>query len=536
MKLIVAAIELLPDVIQNTALMIRFKAWQKGERGKGTLPSEQGNAKEIVAKLLLFGLLAMTTMAASCPGDIRDFAEYCRTHPEEHGLCDRFRPARPTPRPSPPTCCVSQGGVHQIEAPGRICRTDLPTGDSNCWHDPADGCDSCWVFIPPVVVATATPTPAPSATPTRTPVISQTPTPTVEPTPPCVDCKNESPVTIAYVGRCPKGFAELAWEDRIAKPVGFNKLCGGDWGEGNHRPWWRLGDGLANKGFDLFKMGDAWVQREINAHEVTCHDGLGRTYVNCERLYDTTSPPDFKFNPWTHGSYAKPLCCEDIPRPTATPTTAPTAEPPSSAPRGTVRNFKWAWTNPSDHCRDFKDLGNGQGQCTSDAAHRWNAFVALEKPNGTLEEEEFVQNTCDKDHWICAIQPCDPEGRGPEEWAKILRAHRQTYVMCGGNGDKISDEWIVSEGVRHEWKPAGEGDNRISVADKEPKNPYQGSFVANIGSFVEARGCMPDNAHSCPDAFRGKDGFNEFNCAPQHRRPVPGSGCSAWKPAYEIKK
>lgn len=118
-------------------------------------------------------------------GTLRGFCKENPTHP----LCaapatPTAQPTKPAPRPAPPCC---EKGLFIEVPPGRVCRTDLPQGDRDCWHDPGDGCDFCWLYIPPAT-PTATPTQVPPtpAPPTATPTVQPTmptPIPTVQPTP-----------------------------------------------------------------------------------------------------------------------------------------------------------------------------------------------------------------------------------------------------------------------------------------------------------------------------------------------------------------
>ncbi len=396
---------------------------------------------------------------------------------------------------------------------------------------------------PPTPAPTVTPTPAgPTPTPTQparptaepstpTPVPTAPPAPT--PTPFCLFDQGDQPVTIAYFGRCPSYMRKLTWDDKAIKPPALHGdvACGLDYGHGDHHVARRLemGTGPDPARFPLFVMpGGAVVQQEINGSLIVCTDAIGQRFVNCEFLYWNDVPPDFWRNPWTVGGYDDPPRCEDQPPPAPTPGQLPT--PPAPAPTGTVEGFTLGFTNVSNFCRYFDP---GDCSCNPDGAHRYK---------GTLKpQDKFVQNTCDWDHQRCAVEPCVPDPTmTADEWADTLQNHRDTYQMCQG------DEQIVAQGIRHEWRYFDGAP--IHVADKDGRNPYQAKFWPGCGAQVQARGCMDADAYSCPDATRGEakddgtldeDGkparYSEYDCKPEHRRPVPGAGgCGPWK-SYEVK-
>jgi hypothetical protein len=153
---------------------------------------------------------------------------------------------------------------------------------------------------------------------------------------------------------------------------------------------------------------------------------------------------------------------------------------------------------------------------------------------GVLKDGRTYGNTVDRDHWHCAIEPCEkPAEKTDAEWAEILQAHRDTYELGGG------DEWIVASGIRHEWREPGGSWN---VAARQG-NPYQAEFHATCGASIEARGCMDEGAYSCPDWARGErradgadDRYSEWDCRPEHRRPVPGAGTCGPMKTYEVKR
>jgi len=309
-------------------------------------------------------------------------------------------------------------------------------------------------------------------------------------------------------------------------------VCGGNWGTGNDIPAWRLGDGSKNpEKFPLVVAPNgAIVQMEVGKEgECAWIDFLGRCFIGGDRLYPTNVPPDFERAPWTRNGYADPMTngmpwCDEVP----VPTPVPTVGTPTPAPAGSVGHFSLAFTNVSNVCRQFEEK-NGQGQCTPDGAHRYRGVL--------LPQEKNAQNTCDRDHWHCSVEQCEKPLEMPlEEWLGELQEHRDTGQMCQ------YDEWIVASGIRHEFKVNGGG---LQVADPI-SNPYQARFSAPLGAQIEARGCMDQNAYSCPDGNRGErkpepvdpedTNYSEYDCRPEHRRPVPGAGgCGPWKP-YEVKK
>lgn len=459
------------------------------------------------AKVLLVCALASTLVAATCA---REFGKGVA-----EGAADRIGEevnrepvvARPVPPPN-----VPPNAVWSIEAPGRVCRTDLSRGDCDCWHDPADACDSCWLHVACASPsATPTPAPEPTATPTRTPVVSAPPTPTAAPSM-CAPRPGDAPVSLIQNGGCPRYMEPLDFEgEGNVNAPGNKRLCAVKAGEGNRRTAWRLGYGLGRQGMQLTRFGDAWLQFDPGRG---CTDAYGRHFEDCFTPYQHPEGPTA---PYTWGGYEVPTFCDEVP-PAPTPGPIPT---PPTAPTGGVREFSWSWTNVSDRCRNFDDNGNGTGTCYPDSAHRYKGFIQL--PNG---EWKLVQNTVDRDHWHCAIEPCVKDAdKTDAEWAEILQAHRDVYQLGGG------DEWIVAQGTIHEIRVNGGGSFIADPLD----NPYQGAFTAPIGAQVEARGCMAADAYSCPDRFRGEDGHSEFDCRPEHRRPVPGAGgCGPWKP-YEVK-
>lgn len=373
---------------------------------------------------------------------------------------------------------------------------------------------------PPPGTATATPTPTPvSVTPTpptsgtANPSATPTPTPSLPPVPPIpteiptapvpptptpthTPCNAAAAPTSHYIrpraAPCRRGYIEevgLCW----AEPDTSQQPC---------RP-------CAEHAYLDIRGGHARIDEEGRYVE-NAADELRYWDAYCRKWREDGT----LIGDWEYSGNCAPRTCEVRPGPTPAPPSGPTPPPP--VPTGGVRDFVWSWTNVSDKCRNYKD-----GKCQPDGAHRFKCTL--------VPEDLFIQNTCDRDHWHCAIETCDRDPtKTEEEWAKVLQDHRHTYRMCGG------DEWIVASGIRHEWRYVGENDQQWKVADKL-ENPYQAEFFAGEGAWVETRGCLDAGAHSCPDWARGKDRFDEFNCAPQHRRPVPGgSGCSQIK-KYEVR-
>jgi hypothetical protein len=414
-----------------------------------------------------------------------------------------------------PTGCDAMPDKCRICPPGMEWKRELP-GPWKCRPRPVVT-PSPEPTRPPVV--SETPTPAPTATPTASPsptvpVPTSTPTapPAPTPTPFCVSRASVDPITVAYKGGCPRGLEPFHHEPEIRPdgviPPGFTHLCGFP-----GRVAWLLGNGTWKNPtqFQIVQHpSGAYVQQEINGNRFVCIDASGQTFWHCEAPY----PFGTREDAWSTGSYPVPPFCEDQPPPVVDPP-APTA--PGPAPSGTRENFSLAFTNASDKCRNFHAKDDTWAECEPDGAHRFRATL---QPQG-----KNVQNTCDWDHQFCAVEPCvQPPDKNDDEWAKVLQDHRDTYQMCGG------DEWITPAGIRHEWRYVSDRGTTY-IADRNSSGPYQGSFIAIRGAWVEARGCMPEGAYACPAWSRKPE---EFDCPAEARRPIPGAGqCGPWK-LYQV--
>src|SRR6476620_6196527 len=109
-------------VAQWAAWWARFRQWQRDKK------AERAAAKIAKLSVVLVALFLLT--GATCVSNtVKDIDEYCRERPWECGGGPR---PTPTPAPTAPT-----------PPPGRVCGLN----DCNCWHDPADGCDGCWLYI-----------------------------------------------------------------------------------------------------------------------------------------------------------------------------------------------------------------------------------------------------------------------------------------------------------------------------------------------------------------------------------------------------
>lgn len=408
----------------------------------------------------------------------------------------------------------------------RLCATPTPEPTRTpvcCDPTPAPSASPA----PPSPTATPTPSPTPVNPGTPTPSATPTSAPPPSPTPFCVQRPGPAPVTLAYRGRCPRGMRELDFAGECSNypPPGYDRLCAVDVGTGNAATPWRLGFGLGRQGcgddaMKLRNFNGAWLQFNPGRD---CTDALGRHFVgaDCQMLYANSQDGDR--SPWTWGGYEVPTFCEDRPVPPTPAPTAGTPGPTAPPPTGPAQGFRLNITNVSNSCRGFGER-NGDCWCTPDGAHRYV---------GVLKDGRVFGNTVDRDHWVCAVEPCVKDAdKTDAEWAEILKAHRDTYELGGG------DEWIVSTGIRHEWRYAG--DQGWNVADRQA-NPYMGEFHATCGAAVQARGCMDEGAYSCPDAYRGEkkdDGTNysEWDCKPEHHRPVPGAGGCGPVKSYEVKR
>lgn len=433
----------------------------------------------------------------------------------------------------------------------------MPRCDSraNSWSQCAPGLPGvpCWWAGngrgPAFIVTTcdnSTPSPAPDPTvapptagPTPTPTQAApqpgtpTPAPTALPTSvPATSCMNldEPPATAVpiFTGQpCRSGFVAVNAKDGARGCIRQwaceipNERCNP--GDDCFSPFRRIQASLDNGSVYRCKDGEAPGPQFICDGDRPGQEAYGRN-VRPDGSVIVPEGVDHD-QPWKRASICGPRPCPPPP-PVATPPGGATPLP--SVPTGGVRGFSLGWTNISDHCRAFKDLGGGTCRCTSDGAHRYK---------GTLvPQEKFVQNTVDRDHWFLVVEPtAKPADKTDAEWAETLQAHRDTYQLGQG------DEWIVAQGI------TVEGSNVHSIS-KLDENPYQSDIIASCGAQIEVRGCMDANAYSCPDRFRGEekgdgtldeDGnparYSEFDCRPEHRRPVPGAGgCGPWK-AYEVK-
>lgn len=202
-------------------------------------------------------------------------------------------PASPTPNPTPTP--------PSVPSPGLTTPTATPT------HAP-------------------TPTPGPTVTPAPVPPdVTPTPAPCNAPPPP-----PETPVSLAFPGRCPRGFEPLAFEGESGfeertstKPAG-HVLCAaisqqrGDGFRGSTAH--KLGEGIARGGMLLVNVGGKYLQKQ----DLGCTDAYGRYFPDCVNLYQHDEGPTA---PYTWGGYSLPMECPATPTPTVagpTPTRAPT--------------------------------------------------------------------------------------------------------------------------------------------------------------------------------------------------------------------
>lgn len=266
----------------------RFQEWRKKRKSAD------------VKKAGVILLAAYLATGATCATDYRDF---CREFPWEK-VCGG-KGEKPTPAPTPtPTPAVTPTATPC--PPETVTMYNQLTGERVC--------------------VTPVPTRTPTAVPTDVPTAPPTPTPT----PVCAPRPGPTPVTLAWINRCPRYMEPLHFEGEglVTPPEGI-KYCGLAQGEGNHRTAWRIGYHMArlHEGqFRLAKMGNALVMEELGSRP-GCVDAYGRWFPNCAEIYPS-GPPEY----YPHGErgvyevagYHYPTLCEDLPpAPRPTPTLGP---------------------------------------------------------------------------------------------------------------------------------------------------------------------------------------------------------------------
>lgn len=228
-------------------------------------------------------------------------------------------PDRPPVVAAPAPCCVAQGGKDQLEAPGRVCREN----DTACWHDPADGCDSCWVFIPPLPPPTAAPTVPSPAPPIATPT-QPAATPTVAPTT-CMNL-NEPPAEAVpiFTGQaCRPGFVPVRARDGMqgcirqwACEVQDERCAPGD---DCFSPFRRIQASLDNGSVYRCAPDEAPGPEFICDGDRPAQEGYGRN-ITPSRTVIVPEGVDHD-QPWKRASICGPRPCPPPPAPTpATPT------------------------------------------------------------------------------------------------------------------------------------------------------------------------------------------------------------------------
>ncbi len=211
-----------------------------------------------------------------------------------------------------------------------------------------------------------------------------------------------------------------------------------------------------------------------------CEDRWGRRVCNGALAL----PDDLA---WWDGAYAHPVPCE--------PETAPLPTPPATG-GGPAKGFRYGTTFVNDRPHYLNCDESGHCRFHNDGTHRYW---------GVLASGEGYQNTCDRDHWMCAIQPCDrPRDKTADEWAQILIEHRKTFELCGGR------EWTTPSGVTLHVEGA-------SKVEKDPGNPYGHHLEAQRGDTVKVTGCLDADAYVCRNPETVK-------CGPDERIPIPGAG------------
>jgi len=230
-----------------------------------------------------FALVASLALILGCRsiGDIViDVGQYCREHPEECGK----PPAGATPTPTP----------DPHAAPGRVCGQN----DSCCWHDPDDGCEFCWQFIPcPTPTPTATQTPVPTATPLPG-AATPTPAPTSAPSNPGNACMLEGPPWLspappdvpvpAEMAVCPKGFRVIDYTDPNSGR--FRRACIVDWQCAPGTNGRSLAENAAISIPGHIRLDSDGYVRDVDNGKPCGGDAWGRTVCNRELIPNWESP------------------------------------------------------------------------------------------------------------------------------------------------------------------------------------------------------------------------------------------------------
>lgn len=472
------------DAVRTAIFWDRFKKWQKERNERlareheererlleqrlsdGLAQLEERKRKVRVngvpptSLLMIAGIAAFLSMGATCGQNLEDLKVYCCIeHPEECTnlpvkiQCDGVHTPTPTPSPTP-------------AVPGRICGLN----DCDCWHDPDDGCENCWIHI-----ACPTPTPAATPTPTRRPTTA-TPTPAPTDNPDCVDMSRVPtfavPVFTGQPCRAAQGYV----------PVGDGG-CVRDWscadGDQRYSPAARIGASLATGGVNGVHRcleGEAPGPQFICDAGRNAQEAWGRPIT--ANLAIIPAGPEDNGEPWRRAAICAPVCCEATPTPTpAGPRPTPTLSPTWPAPTQ-PDNFKNDWINICQELHYVRDNGDGtcSGEC--DGTYRFG---------GTLKSNaEYYRNTCDKDHWNCVVEDCtDRPG-----WPNDLPGHQKTYELCGGR------EWFTPDGVEFHMEGPG---SFVRVPDREcPLCPgsYKHRITGPCGATFKVWGCMPRGART----------------------------------------
>lgn len=410
-------------------------------------------------------------------------AEYCRQNPQRCG-------ATPTPSATPtePLPEPTRGPSPMIAPP-----TAPPT-------------------VPPVVV-TASPEPTPTSSPS----------PTATPAPidrsrcydPATVDKLQGPVLVYDNPACPSWARRgRAINNHTGQSAG---VCAVDWRRGDRpgpsifeqaiQAWQQHDppkpDGTGNQ--DGIKVADGYIAdlpRRI--------DAMGRTLAGngnviwepegweaSERANDRCRAEDYgtaSYSPWCHGPQGQaplalvepqfgpwdrtgwqPVVCPSAtPSPTAAPTQGPGPEaspPPVPGPLvPQPKDFRLYFVNGPNALKHYKD---GCGE-----------FDATQRFIGTLQTGERWGNACDRDHFLCAIDPStwtdkERELCGVMEVEKV-REHFKTAELCGGViwDSETGIDYFVND----------------HVLERNHENPFARHYCAAEGTELRVKTCLPTGA------------------------------------------